>query len=94
MTIKLSAALYDCGDGSHSITWFKDMPTELLYCLEDEDPDRWSSGDGFQLREYTFPDDFDFDSAGFTIDDIREFLPDDFDYAKYGVEFEDEDEDE
>jgi hypothetical protein len=56
--------LSDCGDGSSTINWFRNTTLERLHNLADNFPDRWSSGDGLQFQELTFPDDFDFEAIG------------------------------
>lgn len=49
----------DCGDGSQSLEWHKTMSEQKAQELEDNDLERYSSGDGFQCRELKFPDGFD-----------------------------------
>lgn len=49
----------DCGDGSNNIEWHKTMSDEKFEKMEDQE--RYQSGDGVQLRELKFPDDFDLD---------------------------------
>lgn len=47
----------DNGDGSQSIEWHRTMSDEKLDKLESED--RYQSGDGVQVGELKFPDNFD-----------------------------------
>lgn len=56
--------LSDCGDGSSTINWFRNTTLEQLQKLEEKNPNRWSSGDGLQYQELTFPDNFDFEAIG------------------------------
>lgn len=50
----------DCGDGSQTVEWRKLMNVTILEKLENIDS--YQSGDGVQIREYLFPDDFDLDA--------------------------------
>lgn len=52
------------GDGSSSIQWFKNTTIKELELMEEEDPELWSSGDGLQIQELTFPDNFNFEEIG------------------------------
>lgn len=52
--------IVDCGDGSQNIEWHKDMSDEKKCKLEELD--RYQSGDGIQIKELKFPDDFDLDA--------------------------------
>jgi len=49
----------DCGDGSNNIEWHKTMSDEKMEQLEENNHEKYSSGDGFQVRELIFPDNFD-----------------------------------
>lgn len=53
--------IVNTGDGANTVEWYKDVTLEQLYKLEEEDPDSYSSGDGFQVRTLDFPDNFDLD---------------------------------
>jgi len=50
----------DCGDGSNNIEWHKNMSDEKLEKMEEQE--RYQSGDGVQVRELMFPDDFDLEA--------------------------------
>ena len=57
------AVLKDCGDGSSTIEWYKDFTREAVESLCDPDKDEsYSSGDGLQITELKFPDEFDLNS--------------------------------
>ena len=49
----------DCGDGSNSIDWVTDEAViEKMQRLADSGEGSYASGDGLQLRELKFPEDF------------------------------------
>ena len=50
----------DCGDGSNNIEWHKTMSDEKLEKMEEQE--RYQSGDGVQIKELKFPDDFDLEA--------------------------------
>ena len=50
----------DCGDGSQTVEWRKIWNESILEKLETYD--QYQSGEGVQVREYIFPDDFDLDA--------------------------------
>lgn len=52
----------NAGDGSSYLEWHKTMDEGKEKRLLDGDPERYGSGDGFQLKELQFPDDFDLES--------------------------------
>ncbi len=64
------------GDGSNSLLYFKETQEEKLEQLDEitGDYERFSSGDGVQIKTLTFPDDFDLDTLGISwwSDDIFE----------------------
>lgn len=71
------------GDGSNGVHWFKcAIPDEVAEELESNDPETWSSGDGFQSTEYQFPDEFDFGACGISFSDYNEILKDQREYLK------------
>ena len=52
----------NAGDGSNYLEWHKTMDEDKQTSLLEGDLERYGSGDGFQLRELQFPDDFDLES--------------------------------
>lgn len=50
----------NCGDGSQSIEWHKTMSAEKFSKMEDLD--WYQSGEGVQVTELKFPDDFDLET--------------------------------
>jgi hypothetical protein len=50
----------DSGDGSNGVQWVLDEKViDRMEEMVDEGDESYSSGDGLQLRELTFPDGFD-----------------------------------
>ena len=61
----VTMVICNSGDGSNHIEWFKgSISREDQDRLVNYDPERYSSGDGFQEREFSFPDGFDFEAMG------------------------------
>jgi hypothetical protein len=57
---KLFCVIVDCGDGSNSFEWYsKSEIIDKIQELADKGEERYASGDGLQVREFVFPDDFD-----------------------------------
>jgi hypothetical protein len=50
----------DCGDGSNNIEWHKTMSDEKYAKMEEQDC--YQSGDGVQIKQLKFPDDFDLEA--------------------------------
>lgn len=78
--MKIYCVIVGCGDGSNALRWFKDTPLRILTVLDEltGDYEEWGSGDGVQINTFTFPDDFDFASAGirFYDEQLKERLND------------------
>lgn len=49
----------DAGDGSNFLEWHRTMTPEKQELMESKD--EYQSGDGVQITELEFPDDFDLD---------------------------------
>ena len=50
----------DCGDGSQTVEWRKEMNDAILEKLKDNES--YQSGDGVQVQEYKFPNIIDMDN--------------------------------
>lgn len=59
---KLFLIATDGGDGSRDIECFDDR--SVIENLIESDPETYSDGDGGNITEMTFPDDFDLNSIG------------------------------
>lgn len=57
---KLYCVITDCGDGSNNLEWYSKSETiDKLQVKADQGDQSYASGDGLQVREFEFPDDFD-----------------------------------
>lgn len=57
---KVYIVITDSGDGSNGISWVLDENViERMKELAEDGDESYASGDGLQVRELTFPDDFD-----------------------------------
>ncbi len=79
---KVYIVISNNGDGSNSLKFFKNTPYEVLDNLDEStgDYERWGSGDGVQITELVFPDDFDVTTIVpyyyWSDEDILEYLSD------------------
>lgn len=57
---KLFCVIANCGDGSNCSEWYsKAESIDKINEKAERGDDRYASGDGLQVREFEFPDDFD-----------------------------------
>lgn len=57
---KVYMVITDCGDGSNATEWTMDPAViDRMEELVDEGSETYSSGDGLQVIDFTFPDGFD-----------------------------------
>ena len=60
---RIWSVITDSGDGSNNIEWVTDPKVlEKMEQLADDGNEAYASGDGLQVREFKFPDDFDLDA--------------------------------
>ncbi len=58
----ISMVITDSGDGSNGIHWVTDEAVlDKMQDLADEGDEQYASGDGLQVTNLGFPDDFDMD---------------------------------
>lgn len=63
MAKSINFVICNSGDGSSHIRWVKDYEViDKMQALADDGDETYASGDGLQLREIKFPDDFDLDA--------------------------------
>lgn len=59
----LSMIITNSGDGSNGISWTNNQfVLDRMEQLADAGDEAWASGDGLQVTQFKFPDDFDLDS--------------------------------
>lgn len=59
----MNMVIINCGDGSNSIQWVTDPAIiDRMQERADDGDETYASGDGLQVRELKFPDDFDLDA--------------------------------
>lgn len=64
--MQVNIVIYNNGDGSSSLKFFKETDYWFLRDLDDltDDYEGWGSGDGVQVTALNFPDNFDLSSLG------------------------------
>lgn len=63
MAKSINFVICNSGDGSSHISWVKDPEViDKMQELADDGDETYASGDGLQLREIKFSDDFDLDA--------------------------------
>jgi len=59
----IEMVITNCGDGSNGIKWVGDPAVvDRMIELADDGDEQYASGDGLQVRELKFPDDFDIEA--------------------------------
>jgi hypothetical protein len=59
----LSMIITNSGDGSNGVSWTNNQfVLDRMEQLADAGDEAWASGDGLQVTQLKFPDDFDLDS--------------------------------